>query len=195
MKTKLNFIDRYDSCGKVSDGKAKKYILTTLPLAALAVIFTVSGVMMFRQRAQLDSRLIELREYIADENNIAARDEALAYIDENAALSVGNASDEAMLNAILSYPLPSSEVTDAIVRIGGETSISVVINSYFAPTGEISFTAKSESAEYINDFIEKLRESVLFAAVNYSGYTYSESDKNYTVNVTCALAENAGREN
>lgn len=193
MKTKLNFISRYHSSGKVNNGNTAKYITAALPLVIIIAAFTTCGIIMQNNRSELRDKLAQLLDYTTYDTNIAQRDEVLKYIDDNASLTAKNKADSAMKSAILSYPLPSSSVTDEIVRIGSETKISVVINSYYASAGEFSFTAKSESAEYINSFIENLRASVLFASVKYSGYSYSEADKSYTVNVVCALADNAGR--
>jgi hypothetical protein len=56
----------------------------------------------------------------------------------------------------------------------------------------MTVTTKTDDADRIHDFIRELRRQEEFYDVTYTGYSY-QNDGTYSVNVTCILAEAAGR--
>lgn len=96
---------------------------------------------------------------------------------------------------LATYPWMTSEVIQIIEQCGADYDMSVSITSCNADTGATNMivTTKGDDVRKINEFVHKLSEQPVFYAVSYNGYSY-QGDGTYSVNVTCTLAESAGRE-
>lgn len=93
---------------------------------------------------------------------------------------------------IETYPVFTSEVI-AQLEESAEGYAEIEISSFDAESGVIQFTVSAEEVEDINQYIAKLMEMDLFNSVDYTGYSYSESDGMWDVHVSCILAEGVGR--
>lgn len=93
---------------------------------------------------------------------------------------------------IETYPCGNTTVLD-VFRTCALGLANVQCGSFDANSGMVSIVAKSDNVENINQFIKKLTERDEFCGVNYTGYHYSEDEGMWNINVTCILAESAGR--
>lgn len=93
------------------------------------------------------------------------------------------------------YPWMTSEVIQIIEQCGASYDMSVSITSCNADTGTTNMvvTTKGADVRKINAFVHELSEQPAFYEVTYTGYSY-QNDGTYSVNVTCTMAEAAGRE-
>jgi hypothetical protein len=93
-----------------------------------------------------------------------------------------------------SYPWMDSAIVERIEECAEACEMQVTITSYSGDTGttDMTVTTKTDDADRIHDFIRELRRQEEFYDVTYTGYSY-QNDGTYSVNVTCILAEAAGR--
>ena len=54
-------------------------------------------------------------------------------------------------------------------------------------------TARADTVDNINKFIRKLCNVDIFNSVDYTGYSYVDSEAMWDIHVSCTLAESAGR--
>ena len=69
----------------------------------------------------------------------------------------------------------------------------VTFDSFDADLGVLTMTARADTVDNINKFIRNLCGEDIFSNVDYTGYSYVESDELWMIHVTCTLAESAGR--
>lgn len=93
---------------------------------------------------------------------------------------------------LMSYPTLSPQIRTILNECAGD-QISLEIRNFSRDSGVISLDASAADVRVINEFIERLQEQSLFAAVEYSGYTIMTGQNRYSIHVICALAESAGR--
>ena len=153
---------------------------------AVSLVFLISNLM-------LQNKLNGINAYLTDETNLQKYDEVKALDTENSVLEAYIASDTYAWKAIQSYPRANSIVVNEILACG-QGKIGIQINSYDARTGMFQFTATAANAEECNAFIASLKNSEVFADVQYSGYGYEDSRQSYLINVSCFLSETAGRQ-
>lgn len=92
-----------------------------------------------------------------------------------------------------SYPVANTSV-EKVVRDSAEGYVDVSIVSFDAGTGVLTIETTAAAVENCYSFVEVLRQKDTFVKVDYSGYTYQEDKQAWQLNVTCYLAENAGKE-
>ena len=92
-----------------------------------------------------------------------------------------------------SYPLMDSWVESRIQACAAGIA-QVEVQSYEASTGTLRMKASTASVEEINTFVYALEETGLFARVDYKGYTFSEKEATYSLNISCQLNSSAGRQ-
>ena len=97
-----------------------------------------------------------------------------------------------MNNAIETYPIYNDSLVSPIMRCASGLA-EIEISSFDAEAGKVSFTATADNVENINRFIAKLYDEDIFMDVDYTGYTYNNTDDIWDIHVTCTLAESAGR--
>lgn len=136
----------------------------------------------------------------AEEYN--TRQSVLEQVAEYDRLSSKNISNQARLASInraagyiASYPYLNSRVNHAFFRcssgLAGETQIS--IKSFSAETGIVQIDASAAEVAVIHQFIENLGLDPYFSEIDYSGYTYSETEGSWTINLICYLSAEAGK--
>lgn len=171
------------------DRKSGKLLLPTV--LALAVLGAASGILLNRN-ARLERQLAELRGFIENPRYSAAGAE---YEEAEAALRALEGRTEALESAVRrieSYPLPTGEVADALLRCA-EGLAETEITGYDADTGVLSVRSSAADAASVHEFIGLLRQEDTFADVRYSGYRYRADAERWSVEVVCTLAADAGR--
>lgn len=93
---------------------------------------------------------------------------------------------------IETYPVFTSDVISKL-EDSAEGYAEIEISSFDAISGVIQFTVSAEEVEDINQYIAKLMEMDLFNSVDYTGYSYNDSEGTWDVHVSCILAEGVGR--
>ena len=187
----MNFYVQYKKKPKTA-GSGKKLWLKAIPAAVTLIVCIVASTVLIVRNIGLQSQLDEVNDYITDPSVVEAYTQSQDLAGQISVLSSYVAQDEYALQAIESYPLPNSSVTDAIKECG-EGQVTIDIQSYQAPTGSFNFPAEAVDVTTINHFIDKLEESELFARVEYSGYVFVNETQNYLINVSCYLNEMAGK--
>jgi hypothetical protein len=69
----------------------------------------------------------------------------------------------------------------------------VSFESLNAETGIISITAQSGTVDDINKFIKAMSEQDIFNDIDYTGYEFVDETGLWNINISCTLAESAGR--
>lgn len=113
-------------------------------------------------------------------------------VDRNTFLEGQYHSIQNIIENIDTYPYSSREIEDIISKTAGGYA-TVEFNSFSAESGKVSITAKAKDVDLINEFINKLSKNAIFERVEYTGYSYDESEELWNINMTCTLAEAAGR--
>lgn len=142
---------------------------------------------------QKKAQLNELNAYLTDPEHleILAKSEVLQ--TQIAELTATVEQIERIGQCIASYPHMNSQVVQQLQECAEGKSVELTIQSYNAADGVLSVDTKGEQVELINQFIDTLEASGVFDYVQYTGYSYNESDAMYTINVQCYLAEQAGK--
>ena len=81
----------------------------------------------------------------------------------------------------------TNEMIEEIVDAGGK-DITVRIRDMEADTGVLEFDAESTEVIDIPGYVVKLKDTGLFASVDYTGYVYQ--DDKYSLSLSCTLAGN-----
>ncbi len=93
-----------------------------------------------------------------------------------------------------SYPIPDSTINSKIKQAGRNNDVAVKFDSYDASTGVFSITASSPVVDDINLFVSELYEMDVFEDVNYTGYSLSNDESGWKINVVCTLASSDSAE-
>lgn len=93
---------------------------------------------------------------------------------------------------LYTYPACNSKVTKIIDDCAAEYA-TISYESFYADKGVVEFTATSDTVDNINLFIKRLCEQNIFCNVDYTGYSYIESNDSWDIHVTVTLSESAGR--
>lgn len=188
-----NYLLQLSGKEKKTKDEGKKNLLKTLGIIGaiflVMVIATVSTLLVrFNKQKELDK--------LKDINESPARMMDLAMYDE---LTERNSFLRSQLDATLdieknieTYPLGDTDVLAVFDTCAKMGKAQVEYNSFDAQRGEISIVAKSDDVENINSFIKYLLAEDMFKSVNYTGYNFSNEGL-WNINVTCVLAEKAGR--
>ncbi|MDD3796684.1 MAG: hypothetical protein PHE06_12120 [Lachnospiraceae bacterium] len=165
--------------------------LLSLPLILLIGCSAITGALYVQNHVkQMD--LDDLNAYLTNESNLEQVARANYLEGENASLQRRISSVENMNGIIASYPLMNSQVVSALQSgASGYAQVSVV--SYNAESGLLTVKATADEVTKINQFIDRLQGTDLFERLDYKGYTYDEKELTYTINVSCYLAEMAGK--
>lgn len=93
---------------------------------------------------------------------------------------------------LLSYPTINSSVLQ-VLNDCTEGTVTIEIRSFQRDSGILSIEASATDVRSINGFVANLQEQDIFEEVEYSGYTYTSGQNNYSIHVVCSMAEGAGR--
>jgi hypothetical protein len=144
----------------------------------------------------MQSKLQELQE---ENNSPLVQAQLLSYdelMDENSRLVAQYAALGEAHENLNTYPWLDSAIAQDIEACAEKYGMLVSITSYNGDTGttNMTVTTKTDGASQIHEFVRELREMEEFYEVTYNGYSY-QNDGTYSVDVSCILAEAAGRGN
>ncbi len=168
----------------------KRYVIP--PVILLAVLGSAAAFLLLQERKKR-AELKELRDYIEDPANIEQCNQADTVQGYIAELSGKIAQIQWVEGCILSFPYMNSSVVQELQNCAAAQAVELEIKSYDAGDGELSVDARAEEVTMINQFIDMLELSGIFDDIQYSGYTFDETELLYTINVNCYLSEQAGR--
>lgn len=156
----------------------------------LMLLITVGSVVIKNIKQKELDALLEVNESPARMMDLALYDE---YSSKNSYLRKQYDATADIEANIATYPLGDDNVLSVFNRCAKEGKASFDYSSFDAVNGEISIVAKAADVENINSFIKLLLNEEMFTSVNYTGYNYSDETELWNINVTCVLAESAGR--
>ena len=97
-----------------------------------------------------------------------------------------------MGEAFLTYPALTTPIYKELEKTA-KGYAEIEIQSFVADAGQTNFTVSAREVEDVNRFIADLMKSDAFMTVEYTGYSYDESDGIWDVHVSCVMRENVGR--
>ncbi len=166
----------------------KSAILTAIIFAVLLIGAIVS--ILFKAGAK--TSFFTLYDY---NNSPAMLDQLKQYdetMEENAKLSGQLYAIDKVREDVATYPVATDDVI-SIIRVCAAGYASVEITGFDAEAGSLDLTAKAAEVDMIKEYIYRLMDEKIFSDVHYTGYHFDESTQLWNIDVTCTLAESAGR--
>lgn len=188
-KKDINLYSRY-----VKSHKREKTGMSIKTAAPIIIVFGVCAAVtasLLIMNYLTERKVNEAEEFISSPLNKKAYEDAVEKQAEAARIQSNISEGKAIWEVIKSYPLPNTKVEQEIVVCAGN-KVAITVNSYDSETGVYGFTAKASDVTTINEFITRLRNSSVFANLEYSGYQMEE-DGAYLIMVDGFLNENAGK--
>lgn len=189
----LNFLVQHAKFGRKKKAEKNTALISNIILlGSIFVVMILILLVLSIVAAGKGKRYRELEEY----NNSPTRQAELTdyeyYMRRNTYLMSQYEAIEDIDNNIVTYPTGNSVVLGTFDECAYGYA-EVEYDSFDAVSGVISITAKAKNVEDINKFIKNLTQKDIFDSVDYTGYRYNEVQDIWDVNVTCILAEAAGR--
>ncbi len=168
----------------------KQYVIP--PVALLLVGGVAAGVLFYDDRKKT-KELEALQAYLNDPSHLDVLAKSEILQAQIAELTATVEQIERIGECISSYPHMNSRVVQQLQECASGQAVELAIRSYDASNGVLNVDTKGEQVALINRFIDTLEASGIFDDVQYTGYSYNESENLYTINVQCYLAEQAGK--
>lgn len=191
-EAKLNLFGRAkaDPSKKESKAKLRKVLKPLIWAAVIAMLLfgTLFGLTRYYQ-----SLLDEVLAYNTREDVVAdcaLYDKLSAETEQIQKVFDGSELTKLFLD---SYPLGTTEVRDQIEDCTEGLAVEVNFTGFSSIDGLISFNSIAKDVKLINEFVDQLKKEDFVLRVDYTGYSYNDSSRAWTVNLVCYLAENAGR--
>lgn len=188
-----NFLLQLDNKATSGEKKNKGLMKTLIIIGAIFVLMVVATVVSVfvknGKQKELDD-ILEINESPSRMLDLALYDE---YMIRNTYLREQHRATLDVEENIQTYPVGNQKVLNKFNDCARGYA-EIEYNSFDATKGEISIVAKSDEVENINKFIKNLLEDSMFTSVDYTGYHYSDSNDLWDIEVTCVLAEKAGRD-
>lgn len=166
-------------------GKAhfgKELIAPAVTLGLCLVLFAgITG-----WNAVTSSKIQKVESWIEDDTVQEEYQEAESRKLYSASLSQAIRQVDRMEKNLSTYP----KLTDSVIREIEDVSgrdMDVRIQGLDIATGTLSFDAVSRQVIDIPGYVSRLKDTGLFEEVNYTGYTYGDSE--YTLSLSCILKE------
>jgi hypothetical protein len=187
-----NFLKQYGKTRRKGNGEEKipkELIIVGSTLVAVLAILAVMTVI----KTVKSNNLKEIQSYneSPDVAFSVANFETLQY--RNAFLSAQLSTIDSLDENIVTYPIGNTDVLNVIEKCAGDYA-EVSFQSFDAEGGTISMIAQADTVDNINKFIRVLSEQDIFDDIKYTGYDFQETDGLWDINVSCTLAEAAGRQ-
>lgn len=130
----------------------------------------------------------QVAEYTTDPSNRAKSDEVIELESKLAVIASKENEMNLTKEMISSYPLLNQSVVHTILsKNTGDISGQIV--GYLAEEGKLTLDVKAKQITAVNGYVTALKNTNLFSTIEYSGYTYMESDNEYTMSISCYLTE------
>ncbi len=185
-----NLLTEYRKTAKNEKKKLSKYGIL---IAAVAFIMVAGAIGSFVLRQQQEK---ELQKLIDENNSVEVQMDIAQYnvlSARNNFLFAQYDSIDTINENIKTYPTCNHSVV-AVLEECAEGLAEIEISAFDAEAGTVNMTAAAEDVERINQYISRLLKQDIFSKVDYTGYRYSEGEKKWDINVTCILAEAAGKQ-
>lgn len=163
-----------------------------LPPGLVLALFAGLTAYLFLMNEEKQRELDALNSYLTNEENVAQAALSELLDEENLSLERRIRSVRAMDDIIASYPLMNSQVTEKMLECARGYA-QFYVTGYQAEDGLLSINASAGEVTKINQFIDRLQRTGLFERLDYTGYTFNEETLTYSINVSCYLAETAGK--
>lgn len=169
------------------EGRKAKFILL-----CIALIMVGLTSLLWVYKFDKESQLQELDDYINSpmvmmdvlkHDNVATRNNFL----NQQYRSISDINDN-----LYTYPLGNETIIKYIDSCANGYA-EVTYSSFDSNNGSLSFTAVAADVEMINQFIKNLASEEIFKDVDYTGYRFDDNNNMWNINVTCILAESAGK--
>lgn len=184
----MNFLERYQI---VVEGKEKAtdpvklFMPVLIALGIIVVIFLiVKGV-----DIGINISNKNLNSYITDTSNVTNYKQAVALSKEIKSVNTKEGELVSMMSAVKTYPSINTEFFSTMAATATANGITVGSMSYDNTTGLISYTATTTSVTAIPSYVAALRDTGLFSAVEYTGYTGS-TEGGYSFNIAAYCVGN-----
>ena len=175
--------------------RKKEVAKKAIPVAILLGVLVLFTGFMLAVRLSTASRLRKIEEYNQRTDIMQASMEYDAGIIQATSLGAQQGGNELLREYIDSYPIPDSSINDKIKSAASKYNVTVDFNSYDSGSGIFSITASSPIVENINRFIADLMDMDIFEDVDYTGYSWNDSDETWSIKVICTLSsQTAGEE-
>lgn len=188
---KVNLI-RAQRYSKEKDERTDALIKRLLPLFAVTGILAAATAVLFGINGVKSRQLQELMDYNTNPGNLSIYDESMALETRITSLTATINQLQYFSQAKNSYPAATMTVVRTIENAAADT-VEVTVNGYTGTDGSLQFSAQAANSIVINEFIDRLEDTGMFESVEYSGYSMVGEDQQYSINVTCHLAETAGK--
>ncbi|MBR3575032.1 MAG: hypothetical protein IKN97_07680 [Lachnospiraceae bacterium] len=166
----------------------------SVPAVILAAALLLVTLFMLVVRLHTASRLRELESYNSRPDVLQAVMEYDDAIKQSTSLGEQQGGLDTLRAYLDSYPIPDSSINNAISNVANKYSVNIEFNSYDAGSGVFSITASSPIVENINKFIADLLYMDIFEDVDYTGYSWNESDETWSIKVICTLSGQSEKE-
>ncbi len=161
--------------------------LVALFITVFVCVAVAAGVC-FAIKLSKESELKEIERYLNNPETVTKIAEYDAMYDNMAEMGRIQGGADILEDYLNSYPDPDSSINTKILEAANKHNVDVEFNSYSASTGVFSITASSPVVEDINVFIADLMSMDIFEAVDYTGYTITQDNSRWQINVVCTLA-------
>ena len=187
----MNFVSLIHT--KKKESKKKGSLLSTMiPIGIMFVVCAALTLVLFLLQGSKERELADLQAFnttSAEAQKMPEYDALSAQVTQARAMIDGVAGIQAVLN---SYPVPSSQVKN-IIRAQAVGGVEVMFVGYDSSTGALDMRTTVNQAEEIETYINQLQDTGLFFNIEYTGFTFQESQGNYMINVSSYLSQTAGR--
>lgn len=158
-----------------------------MPAAALLLAgLCAAGVVRLQNRA-LARQITALERQMEAEG--PRYEEAQAKWAYNEALMARRAAVEALSKTFAAYPAVTGGLVDKIAAVG-DGAVTMTLKGWDSERGRLDFRAESPRVMDIPGYVEALRKTGLFAAVDYTGYRYEREV--YVLDLACVLRGGEG---
>ncbi len=165
-----------------------------IPVIILSAALVLITLFMLVVRISTAKRLHDIEEY---NNRIDVMQASIEYdlkIIKATELGEQQGGADMLREYIESYPVPDSSINKLILAAASRYNVSIEFNSYDSASGIFSTTASSPIVENINKFIAELMDMDIFEDVDYTGYSWNDSDETWSIKVICTLSGNTAEE-
>lgn len=173
---------------KTDESGLRKLIIPGICI--FAVVAIAYGVC-FMIKSNKESELKGIERYNNDPNVVTKVSEYDAMYNNMVEMGRIQGGVDLLQKYIASYPVPDSVINKMILNAANKHAVDIDFNSYDSSSGVFSITAYSPVVEDINKFIADLMAMDIFENVNYTGYSLTEDETRWKINLVCTLA---GRE-
>lgn len=173
--------------------KRETFIKRYVPYVLTALVMIIITVIVFVIHIKNSVYLAYLENYNTDTANRYAVMDYDKAANDVALLNQHYGGLKLMEKHINSYPAPVSRVIE-VIEADAEGVGEVVVTGYDSTSGELEFTTSFTNVMSLNEFITRLKGEDIFTNVDYKGYTENVGQDSWTAILSCALAEEAGRD-